>query len=324
MASNWYIYFLAALHIFTAVLAQPITSRADDYHIAVVDQNSRTVRVFPRNAKRWNDDAIFWSFTPGIFNSKWNNLSGVKIRKVAKHGWIALVTASGGKAGILNITKEKRKVNLFDLMWQATPGDNPHAIEIVPRNGAIVVASSNPGKLSLYVPTSKDIDDYSKIKHAEDYPLKGAHGVLWDPNGGKSVADGFLWVVGDDFLYKFKVTGSFQNTRLKQVGRYNLPKGGLGHDLQPDYTNKQMLLMTDSYAAYSFNTKSGKFKVLKTMMKLKSLVRHPNGEYMWVTGDKHELGQYVRWGAKVGSQTDARGWSDAKFYKARIYNPNYE
>lgn len=326
MAKSFYIYFLAVLHLFAAVLAVPVADRANDYHVAVVDQNSKTVRVFPRNAKKWNDKALLWSFTAdtGLFNRKWNNLSGVKIRKVAKHGWIALVTASGGKAGIVNITKEKRKVGLKDVMWQATPGDNPHAIERVPNNGAIIVASSSPGKLSLYVPTSKDINDYGKIKHAQDYSLKGAHGILWDPNGGSSVAAGILWAVGDDYLFKYKVTGSLKNTRLKQTGKYKLPRGGLGHDLQPDFSNKKVLLMTDTYAAYAFNTSTGKFKVLKSMRKLKSLVRHANGEYMWVKGDKNELGQYVRWGAKVGTQKDARGWGDAKFYKARIYSPNYE
>ncbi|WEW57230.1 hypothetical protein PRK78_002692 [Emydomyces testavorans] len=326
MAKSWYIYFLTALHVLAAVLAQPVADRAADYHVAVVDQNSKTVRVFPRNDQKWNDEAIFWSFTAdtGFFNRAWNNLSGVKIRKVVKHGWIALVTASGGKAGIVNITKEKRKVGLDDVMWQATPGDNPHSIEIVPKNGAIVVASSTPGKLTLYVPTSTDIDDYSKIKHAEDYPLKGAHGVLWDPNGGTSVDDGILWALGDDFVYKYKVTGSLKDTRLKEAGKYKLPKGGLGHDLQPDYTNKKTLLITDSYAAYAFDTTAGKFTILKEMRKLKSLARHPNGEYMWIEGAKDELGQYVSWGEKVGSQKDSRGWSDAKFYKARIYSPNYE
>ncbi|EER29126.1 hypothetical protein D8B26_000401 [Coccidioides posadasii str. Silveira] len=328
MVKSWYIYFLAALHFFAAVLAHPIEERAANYHVAVVDQNSKTVRVFPRNSKKWNKDAIFWSFTAdtGFFNRKWNNLSGVKIRKVAKHGWIALVTASGGKAGIVNITKEKRKVGLDDVMWQATPGDNPHSIEIIPKNGAIVVASSKPGKLSLYVPTSKDVSDYSKIRHAKDYSLPGAHGVLWDPNGGKSVAAGNLWVLGDDFLYKYKVTGSYKNTRLKRVAKYGLPKKGLGHDLQPDYSNKKTLLLTDSYAAYAFNTSTGKFKILKNMKRLKSLVRHRNGEYMWVRGykDKGEMGPYVRWGSSVGNQKDARGWSDARFYKARIYDPDYE
>src|SRR5262249_46961020 len=129
---------------FTKTLAAPLASRAGSYHIAVVDQNSKTVRVFPRDAKDWSDKEVFWSFTadPPFWNNDWINLDDIKFRKTAKHGWIAMVTASEGKAGIINVTKEKRKTTLDDVMWQATPGGNPHSIERIPSLGAIVVASS--------------------------------------------------------------------------------------------------------------------------------------------------------------------------------------
>ena len=327
------LFFLTVLSLSLLAASQPIIEdRADSYSVAAVDQNSKTVRVFPRD-KKWNKDAISWSFMAESawwdIKNRWDDLSDVKVRKVAKHGWIALVTASGGKAGIINITNEKRSVTLDDdeVLWQATPGGNPHAIERIPYNGAIVVASSKTGRLTLYVPTGKDINDYSKIKKSQfHYELDGAHGVLWDPNGSSSVSKGFLWAVGREYLYKYRVEGSGKSTRLvRDEKKYRIPGGGLGHDLQPDFGNKNSLLVTDSYGAYAFNTKSNKWTTLKKMKKIKSLARHENGEYMWVTGNKDELGQYVEFAKSVGAKKSTkRGWSAARFYKARFYRTDFD
>ena len=308
------------------------STRAANYHVAVCDQNSKTVRVFPRDSDTWNSDAIFWSFTADtsswkFWDNSWNSLSDVTIRNTGAHGWIALVTASGGKVGIINITKEKRETSLDDLMWHATPGGNPHSIERIPRNGAIIVASSHAHGLTMYVPSdADDINNYDKLEKSNfSYDLEGAHGVLWDPNGGDSPGEGFLWALGDKYLVKYAVKGKGKDTRLVPVGDpFALPRKGLGHDLQPDFTDPNVLLVTDTYGAYTFNTKTNKWKTLKEKRKLKSLVRHPSGEYMWITGSKDEMGQYVEFGDKVGSAKDKKGWDDARFYKARIYSTAFE
>jgi hypothetical protein len=94
----------------TALLVRQHTAEAAAarYHVAVVDQNVNEVRVFDRNAKTWNDDAIIWSFKgvdhwPG---HGWADLSDAKIRKTQSRGLIALVAASGGGVGIADV-KEK-------------------------------------------------------------------------------------------------------------------------------------------------------------------------------------------------------------------------
>ena len=317
---------------FTKTFAAPIAPRADSYHVAVVDQNTKTVRVFPRSAKNWSSKEIFWSFTadPPFWNKDWNNLDDIKFRKTAKHGWIALVTASGGKAGIINVTKEKRKTSLDDVMWQATPGGNPHSIERIPSLGAIVVASSTPGKLTVYVPQDpKDTDNFSKIKKSKyDYKVPGAHGVLWDPNGSTDPSKGFLWVTAKGFLYKYRVSGTGPNIKLNLADSVELRANGLGHDLQPDYTNKNVLLITDTHGAYSYNTKTKKRTTIRNQTKLKSIARHPNGEYIWVRGDKDDLGQYVTISKDIKDTSNkhatSRGWKDARFYKAHIYTPDFE
>ncbi|KAK9241971.1 hypothetical protein V1506DRAFT_524978 [Lipomyces tetrasporus] len=307
------------LNYLTAVAAWP------SYHIAVVDQNSKTVRVFHRNAKRWSSDEIFSSFTadPPFWNNDWNNLSDVKIRKIGTYGWIAMMTASGGKAGIVNISKEKRKTTLGDLMWQATPAGNPHAIERIRYNGAIVVASSESGKLTLYVPQdSDDINDFDNIKTSPySYDVPGAHGVLWDPNGSHDQDKGFLWVTGKGYLYKHKVTGKGPATRLElDTDPIELPKARL--------YGSTCLAHDGHIWCISVEREDRKVKTIRNQRKLKSFARHWMGEYIWIKGDSSDMGHYVTFSdnpADIGSSDEeSRGWEDAKFYKARIYSPRFE
>jgi hypothetical protein len=298
------------------------------YHVAVCDQNSRSVSVYPSYA-RWEEKRVYWRFTAlgtRVQDNSWNSLSDVKIRRVGAHGWIALVAASGGKVGIINITGKKRETTQDDLMWQATPGGNPHAIERIPNNGMIVVAGSQPGELIFYAPSDpKDINDYKKLVQIKRISFPGAHGVLWDPNGGNGVERGYLWALGDKCLRKFSVSGRGTKTVVREEGKpFMLPGKDLGHDLQPDYSNPDVLLLTDSDGAYEFNTKTNQWKELAKMRKLKSLVRTQRGEYIWVVGDKNELGTHVEFGYEVGKARHREGWKDAKFYKARVYLPAYE
>jgi hypothetical protein len=157
---------------------------------------------------------------------------------------------SGGKAGIVNIDSEKH-TEQNDLAWQATPGGNPHAIERVPGNGSVIVASSD-GKLTLYAPSSVgNLGSLAKVQTV-DYP--GAHGVLWDPTYE------LLWVVGKNRFSHYAVMGSKRNTRLKFANHFSLGSGNLGHDLQPDYTNKQKMLMTATKGVYELRTDGGTFR----------------------------------------------------------------
>jgi hypothetical protein len=145
---------------------------AANYYVATTEQTKNKVLVFPKN-KAFSDANVHWSFSPG--GGAWSNLSDVKIRETAAQGWIALMAASGGKAGIVNIGSEKN-TELNDVAWSATPGGNPHAIERVPGNGSVIVASSD-GKLTLYAPSSVGgLGSLAKVQTV-DYP--GAHGVLW-------------------------------------------------------------------------------------------------------------------------------------------------
>ncbi|KAH8433740.1 uncharacterized protein LDX57_011374 [Aspergillus melleus] len=307
-------------------------------HLAIADQKSQTIRVFPRSAPSWTQSTIHWEFDPSGANSlftstnPWHDVSDVRIRKTAKHGWVALVAASRGMVGIVDIQKGRPRTGVQDVLWSAYTGGNPHAIERIPYVGGLVVASSQSHALTLYAPVGDGgVSDYARVRKVATYEVEGAHGVLWDPNGGEDPRDGFLWAIGKGYLYKYRVVGKGEDLRLERLagkeGKIELPGTGArnGHDLSASYAHEELLLLTHTSAAYSYNKTSGEFEMLMNMTKLKSLVQDESGEYVWVRGAKNEMGQYVSFSEEGDPEVeeDKRGWGDAEFYKARIYDPAY-
>jgi hypothetical protein len=143
------------------------------------------------------------------------------------------------------------------------------------------------------------------------------------------VSDGVLWVLGDGRLVGYKVKGSGQNTDL-DVWRevvIDHPRARMGHDLQPDFTDSGHLLLTDSKGVYSYDVNNDKVVRKWAKERVKSIARHPTTkEYVWVVGspDTGEMGTNVSIGKVLGEPTAERGWSDARFYKARIFSHAYE
>jgi hypothetical protein len=232
----------------------------------------------------------------------------VRIRDTASFGVVGLAAASGGNVGIWDITDEADQ-ELNDLLWSATPGGNPHAIERIPNIGVIVTASS-AGYLTVYGPTA--ISNPSTLAKVQTVTLAGAHGVLWDP------VNSWLWAIGDKTLRAYRVTGSYRETRLVYTGKsVTLP--GLGHDLQPDYTDPDKLWITDTYGIYRVNKTDLTAAKFSSTPRVKSFVRHTGGEDFWVQGDN--AGSRT-WGSPTVnfSVSPDRTKSGAEFYKARFYS----
>ncbi|MEU4290778.1 DUF6528 family protein [Kribbella sp. NPDC026596] len=285
---------------------------AANYYVATTEQTKNKVLVFPKN-KAFSDANVHWSFSPG--GGAWSNLSDVKIRETAAQGWIALMAASGGKAGIVNIGSEKN-TELNDLAWSATPGGNPHAIERVPGNGSVIVASSD-GKLTLYAPSS--VGNLGSLAKVQTVDYAGAHGVLWDPTYE------LLWVVGKNRFSHYAVMGSKRNTRLKYAAHFSLGSGNLGHDLQPDYTNHQKMLITATKGVYELLTDGGTFRTRKisSETRVKSHVRHSSGEVVSIRGDGTQPRDWANKTVRFSASPD-RTRSGAQFYKARIWTPAFQ
>jgi len=303
----------------STLLGQFLARAAADYRIAFCDQASNQVLVYSRN-EPWGENWPHWRFRPGDNQFAWKNLSDVKIRKTAADGWIALMVASAGAAGIVNIGK-KKNTDAGDLVWSERPEGNPHAIERIPGNGSVVTASSE-GHLTLYTPA--DVSRLPTLKYKAKYSFSGAHGVLWDPTTD------LLWAVGQDELRGYKVEGHLRDTTLKQTRHVSIKKGdgNLGHDLQPDYTNPSRLLVTATHGAYTFDPEKGTVDELSDKKSLKSLVKHSSGEYVWVQsdnkGDHPWASSVVKFSETMGSAPAERGRKGLEIYKARLWTPDFE
>jgi hypothetical protein len=215
-----------------ALLGESPAQAYATYDVAVCEQYHNQVQIYP-SSSAWSTSTLKWSFTPGTANG-WSNLSDVKFRNTAAFGVVALVTASGGKVAIVNKTDEAAQ-ELDDVLWSATPGNNPHAIERIPNIGAIVVASSG-GYLYVYGPTA--VSDPSTLALVQTISFDGAHGVWWDDITGK------LWAIGQDYARIYTVSGDYRNTRLS-LSRSISIGAHLGHSLDASYSNSNVLLATD-------------------------------------------------------------------------------
>ncbi|MDJ1645282.1 hypothetical protein [Streptomyces pakalii] len=321
------------------------------------------VLVYPRVNAVWGpgaqDDPDFpdvwrrkahWSFRPGGPDATpetpypgWANISDVKFRNTASLGAIALVCASAGEgtwgragahAGILDVNDVNRHPTHEQLIWDVDVGGNPHAIERIPDNGSVVVASSQDvvgvdggGFLSLYAP--RVLADPSTLGRVATIPFEKAHGVLWDP------ANKWLWAIGKNELRTYAVEGSLVRTRLRLVTSQPLyeadrPEPDVGHDLMADYLHQHNLLMTATHGAYVFGAHPGsggaRWARLSGEKKLKSLTRHAGGEFIWVHGEPQSptdlwphTNPYVYFGKSLDTSPVKRGWDTARIYKARLW-----
>ena len=317
----------AAVAASTLIAITPASASAN-YYLATTEQVSNRVLVWNRNVS-WTDANLYWQFTPGTTGGTWQNLSDVKIRATDAHGTIALVAASGGKAAIVDVKAGKKKATTSDILWQATPGGNPHAIERIPGNGSVVVASSN-GYLTLYSPTA--VSKPSTLAKVQTISLKGAHGVLYDPTHK------YLWAIGEGRLVPYSITGSGRSTRLTarngyiSLGTYRNSAGetkpNLGHDLQASYTSKSTLFITHTSGVYSVDTWTFRTTKVSGMIRVKAYVNHSGGERAWVRGDN--TGRRT-WGSptvqffnSAGTATSTKTRSGAEFYKVRVWSTAFE
>jgi hypothetical protein len=302
---------------------------AASYNVAMTEQVTNQVYVFNANTTNWNAAASkVWGFNPGSTTGAWANLSDVRLRSTAAHGEVALVTASGGKAAMVDVKAGKVTATSGDVLWQASPGGNPHAIERIPNNGSVVVASSG-GFLTLYSPSA--ISQPSTLAKVQTVTFAGAHGVLWDPTYN------YLWAIGSGKLVPYAVTGSGRSTRLVagtaiSLGTYTNSAGvvtpNLGHDLQPSYAAKNVLLITHTTGVFSVNTSTRALTRISSAGSVKAYVNHTSGERAWLradgTGSRTWGSPTVQFFTSAGATSFTRTRTGAEFYKVRHWTAAFE
>jgi len=259
-----------------------------------VDGKNDRVTEFDRNAKSFTSAYAKWELKPG-----WGDVLEARYRHISTDGDLVLVAAgdspSKGRVGIYRKRDKK-------LLWSHTVTNYPHSIERVPGCGAVIVAGAGTartdpnkprpnGSLQLYGPKDKHI---ASLGYIRSYALQEAHGVLWDP------AYGLLWAIGRTEIRRYRVKGTYRHIYLEEVGAaQRIRISGNGHDLQPDYTDKHRLLLTDTNHVYSLDKRTLKVERLQPLRDLgdrhhvKSIVRHVSGEYVWTgvpAGSKSHFG----------------------------------
>ena len=236
------------------------------------------------------DDLEVWSLPVG-------HCAGVKYREDTVFGDVIIV--SGKKSAIYEYPSKR-------VIWSTkNPGNNPHSIEILP-SGNIVIASST-GKTVRLFHTSAILDENDTTGGQDyiDYELKGARGVLWDPEYNT------LWAIGSRELVAYSVVGSGKNERLERIEGlgFTVYPGcpSTGHDITPDYTDSRYLYFAAG-AVFRYDKKENTYAPIahsETFFQtgIRGFSNNPNGHF-YSTGPLGGTGKFFENSSKESWLTD--------------------
>jgi|GEM_PF-3442844 hypothetical protein len=298
-------------------LAEGTADAAASYDVAVCEQYRNQIQIHS-SAAGWTSP--HWTWSPG--GGGWANLSDVKFRSTAKFGEVALVAASGGNVGIVRKNASGTQ-GTGSLLWEASPGSNPHAIERIPNIGAVVAASSG-GYLHVYGPSA--VSDPSTLRLVQTIGFPGAHGLWYDDVHNR------LWAVGQGKATSYQVSGTYRNTRLVNGVNVSIGAGNLGHSLDASYKNSGILLVSHTSAVVAIDKTTHAVSTVHANHAVKSFSQHSSGEAFWVqsTGKTYHgdsrtwVNPDVQFFTAAGARSFTRGLSyGAEFYKARLHAVGY-
>ncbi|MFD0151117.1 hypothetical protein ACWGQ4_02490 [Streptomyces sp. NPDC055721] len=314
----------AAVGVPAASLAGASSAQAaETYHVALCEKGKNQILIHARN-EAWTPSNEIWRWAPPVAIDEkgantWTNLSDIKFRNTSAFGWIALVTASYGKVGIVNMGDDDA------LLWSARPYGNPHAIEHIPHLGVTVTASSiassrikYPGFLTVYAPTR--VDDLSTLTRVQEISFQGAHGLWYDGS--------YIWALGAWTLAKYKITGDHLNARLVADQVYQFPERFDGHSLDTDYSDPRYLLISGTGVVKRVNKATGAISsCTPSGGGVKSFSRVASGSSFWqqATEDwwSHRIQFFDNSGAFVENKELSGYGYAAEFYKARVSSTDF-
>lgn len=150
--------------------------------------------------------------------------------------------------------------------------------------------------------------------------------MLWDPQRES------LWALGGPLLVELKVTGSAEQPELVEAQKVELPTPG-GHDLSPVIGNPDRLWVTTNSQVYQYvkstNTFDSDYPNHSQINRsgVKCIGNLPSGQ---VVSNKPKKGILHGWNtdtvdfvAPYATRT-SRSREGIAFYKARIWNPDYQ
>lgn len=304
-----------------------LSDLAMPFPIAVTDQVNRRIVIYDPNISEWNKEgSILWQWKPNPGNgfdniSTWLYPSDVRLRKCeVLGGQVMAVCTSDGFMAVTNYPDGER-------VWsqQVTGQDSPHAIEVLP-DGNVAVVASMGGWVRVYT-SSQGMNS----NHYAEFPLKDAHGVVWDPQNDT------LWALGYEELIGLRVGGTPAEPAISEIAgkRFKIPVKG-GHDLQPVHGNPDRLWIT-SKGVWQFVKSTGKFDADYdgseniNGLNVKSIGNTPDGNIVVRTSAN---GVYKDWCTNIvdlfhpvkgyGVEYESRIHLSEAYYKARIWNEDYQ
>ena len=270
-----------------------------------------------------------------VWSVKTGHAAGVKYREDTVFGDVVIV--AGSHSAIYEYPSGK------EVWGTDNPGNNTHSVEILP-SGNIVLANSTGNNLRFFAASAQLEGDNAKAQSYKEYPLDGAHGVLWDPEYD------VLWALGDYELAAYRVIGEGSAQTLQKVGGMgaSLPEEKTGgHDLAPDYSDSQYLYLTVNACTLRFdkeeNTFDARFKNYNKLNgnSVKGFGNNLNGNFfMAIPGDKNGTGTNFEGHWKASWLTDTIYFcymktenlmyklgvksEESGFYKVRVFVGQYQ
>jgi hypothetical protein len=204
-------------------------------------------------------------------------------------GDVVVMCASGGYASIVTYPKKK-------VIWSvSSSGNNPHSIELLP-GGNVVVASSTGATVRLYHTSALVENPNASVAQGIDYPLVGAHGVLWDPKYD------CLWALGDGYLDCYTLSGEGTSMVLvKDEARSKRLPSGNGHDLSADFTDSDYLWISEGSQVVRYNKAKEEFeknydnKVLLNRSAVKGIGNNRNGHFVYCYPSSNPVTSMAEW-----------------------------
>lgn len=258
-----------------------------------IDQIQERVVIYDFDKYEEGDtlnDLEVWDLSVG-------HAAGVKYREDTVFGDVVIV--AGNKSAIYEYPSKKE-------IWSTKdPGNNPHSIEILP-SGNIVVASSTGKTVRLFHTCAiLDGNDTTGGQDYIDYELKGARGVLWDPEYNT------LWVIGSRELVAYSVVGSGAEERLERTEGlgFTIYPGlpSTGHDITPDYTDSRYFYFAAG-SVFRYDKKENTYAPItnaETFYQgdIRGFSNNPNGHF-FSTGPLGGKGKFFENSAKESWLTD--------------------
>ncbi|WP_406055084.1 hypothetical protein OG462_05790 [Streptomyces sp. NBC_01077] len=305
-----------------SVAAATPAHAAGNYDVLVTEQVKNKVMLF-RAINLWTPENLGWEWAaPG--QTEWARLGDARFRETDRFGWVCMVAAGGGKVGMVNFGDDDA------LLWSATPGGNPHAVEYIRSHGVVVVASSSPvssalpyeGYLSVYAPTNADDPATLGSEPVDRIEYTGAHGLWWDGS--------HLYALGTWTLAKYRITGSLKGARLELVQKHVWATPFGGHSLDMDFTDSNNLVLNGAQAIWTVDKANLALTNIRPQsLGVKSFARAVDGESFWVQaidvtdpGKEGWWNEYVQFFDPTGKPSYRRGLDyygyEGRFYRARI------